>query len=141
MKYRMSNSEVTMVLNALAQKFGVTVNWNSETLIPYMQQLCDKCVKYELTKNIKFLMFGIILIIAGLWVIKMLMKDIANDPDEEILPAEVWGLLAVFALISSVLGAVLVGCGLLNVVTCLTFPEKVTIKELQYIYSEIQNFK
>lgn len=32
----MLNSEVTMVLNALAQKFGVTVNWNSETLIPYM---------------------------------------------------------------------------------------------------------
>lgn len=47
----MSNSEVNMVLNALAQKFGVTVNWNSETLIPYMQQLCDKCVKYELTKK------------------------------------------------------------------------------------------
>lgn len=86
-------------------------------------------------------MFGIICIITGLGVIKMLMKDIANDPDEEILPAEVCGLLTVFALISSVLGVVLVGCGLLNVVTCLTFPEKVTIKELQYIYSEIQNFK
>lgn len=137
----MSNSEVTMVLNALAQKFGVTVNWNSETLIPYMQQLCDKCVKYELTKNIIFLMFGIILILTSSVVIKLLMKDIANDPDEEILPAEVWCLLAVLALIFLVVGGVLVVFGLINVVTCLTFPEKVTIKELQYIYSEIQNFK
>ena len=34
------SDEVVKILDALADKFGIAINWTSANVIPYLQQLC-----------------------------------------------------------------------------------------------------
>ena len=35
------SDEVIKVIDALAERFGIVIDWSSENVIPYLQQLCD----------------------------------------------------------------------------------------------------
>ena len=43
----MSN-EVIKVLDAFSQKFGIAINWTSENIMPYLQQLGEKTSCFSL---------------------------------------------------------------------------------------------
>ena len=45
------SEEIIKVLDALAEKFGVAVDWTSANVIPYLEQLCSKCVNYEIATS------------------------------------------------------------------------------------------
>lgn len=38
------SEEVIKILDALAEKFGLAIDWTSANVLPYLQQLCDKYV-------------------------------------------------------------------------------------------------
>ena len=40
----MVSDEIIKVLDAFANKIGVTVNWTQDNILPYMQKLCGKYV-------------------------------------------------------------------------------------------------
>lgn len=46
------SDEVIKVIDALAERFGIVIDWSSENVIPYLQQLCDKYITYEIITSI-----------------------------------------------------------------------------------------
>lgn len=55
------SEEIIKVLDALAEKFGLAVDWTSANVIPYLEQLCGKYVNYEIVTSVIWLLFGIVL--------------------------------------------------------------------------------
>lgn len=45
------SEEVIKILDALAEKFGLAIDWTSANVLPYLQQLCGKYVTYEIGKG------------------------------------------------------------------------------------------
>ena len=133
------SEEVIKILDALAEKFGLAIDWTSANVLPYLQQLCGKYVTYEIATSVVWMLIGICLLFVCKYVIekakycwKKYEEDRHTDYD---FRAIVLGALAGCAI---VVGIVVILYNTFDIVTCITFPEKIIIEELQSVYSSLK---
>lgn len=134
------SEEIIKVLNALAEKFGLAIDWTSVNVIPYLNQLCDKYVNYEIATSIVWMILGLLLYVAGIICYKILYKNkdlgvehYAYSPDDAFLRGLMYS--CVFTIL--VISLAVVISQIFDIVTCMTFPEKIIIDELKSIYTNM----
>ena len=135
------SEEIIKVLDELADKFGLAVDWTSANVVPYLEQLCGKYVNYEIATSVVWIMLGLLFFIVGIICYKIVYKH--KD----------WGVtyyktmsddyfgrgLIYFGVISIfVVASLMVITQIFDIVTCFTFPEKIIIDELKSIYTSIK---
>lgn len=49
------SEEIITILDYLCQKFGVVVDWTSENVMPYLQDLAARYIKYEMFSSIAWM--------------------------------------------------------------------------------------
>lgn len=64
------SDEIIKVLEYLCGKLGVTVDWTSENIMPYIQTLCQKLVNWEIATSIAWIVIAIIAIIVSACLLK-----------------------------------------------------------------------
>ena len=118
-------TQIIEVIDALCQKFGIAIDWTSDNILPYVEDLVKNAVRYELYTS---LLYSIILAIGmAIFIVFVrhiwgwLKKDEPAD-DESIGLA---GTSFVIFLICAIICFVLLLSQLVDIVTCFTFPEKV----------------
>ena len=131
------SEEIIKVLDALAEKFGVAVDWTSANVIPYLEQLCGKCVNYEIATSVVWLLLGIGFLFLAKWLLKK-TKYFYNEADDQ---EDNYGYGCIFTGIGCGI-AIMIGLTMIitqtfDIVTCITFPEKIIIDELKMIYSNM----
>ena len=52
----MSN-EIIKVLDTICDKFGLVIDWTSQNVTPYVEQLCEHIVQYELVSSAIYTVF------------------------------------------------------------------------------------
>lgn len=128
------SNEIIKVIDALAEKFGVAVDWTSENVIPYLEQLCDKYINYEIATSVVWIVFGVFLISSCEWGLKIAQYCEAESEEDEWSDLD---LIAVFVgvgtIIAVVSGIAVVITQLFDIVTCLTFPEKIILDEVKSV--------
>lgn len=131
------SEEIIKVLDALAEKFGLAVDWTSANVIPYLEQLCGKYVNYEIATSVVWLLLGIICLFTAKYGFKLTKNFIKKY--EEIKGYnynDVWAVLSGIATgVLIIIGIVVPICQMFDIVTCFTFPEKIIIEELKRIYA------
>lgn len=132
--------EVIKILDALAEKFGLAIDWTSANVLPYLQQLCGKYVTYEITTSVVWILIGICLLFVGKYLIKktkQYWKKYEEDiySDYNVVIAVMFGILTGCVIVG---GIVVILCQTFDIVTCITFPEKIIIEELQSVYSSLK---
>lgn len=70
----MSN-EIIKVLNALGERFGIAINWTSVNIIPYLEQLINKYVNYEIATSIIWIIINHIMFICSCVFLTILCKN------------------------------------------------------------------
>jgi hypothetical protein len=133
------SEEIIKVLDALGEKFGIAINWTSENVMPYLQQLCSKYITYEIVTCVVWLLIGIFLLFIGKYLIekakqywkKYEEEGVYSDFDTAVI---IFGILAGSAII---VGIIVILCQTIDIVTCLTFPEKMLIEKMQSIYKTL----
>ena len=82
--------EIIKVIDALSQKFGVVIDWSSQNVTPYIQNLMERFIKYQNIKAIMWIIISLIFIIVPSIVmvktIKWYKKGNYNDYDDESVP-------------------------------------------------------
>ena len=48
--------EIIKVLNDLSERLGIAVDWTSQNVLPYLQELCDKYISYEIWTSIVYIL-------------------------------------------------------------------------------------
>ena len=133
------SDEIIKVLDALAEKFGMVIDWTSQNVIPYLEQLCGKYINYEIATSVVWFIFGIICLFVGKWAIGK--AKYCNKRYHETKGYNCWDVASVFVGIGAgiaILTGIIVGmCQVFDVVTCLTFPEKIILDELKSIYTSM----
>lgn len=133
------SEEIIKVLDALAEKFGLAVDWTSANVIPYLEQLCGKYVNYEIATSVVWLILGIILMLVGKFGIKK-TKYCYNKYKENVYSD--WDVGSIFAGIGTgvalLTGVIVIICQVFDIVTCFTFPEKIILDELMSIYRNMR---
>lgn len=134
------SEEVIKILDALAEKFGLAIDWTSANVLPYLQQLCGKYVTYEIATSVVWILIGICLLFVGKYVIekaKYCWKKYKEDYwySDYDFGAIVLGILAGCVIVG---GIIVILCQIFDIVTCIVFPEKIIIEELQSVYSSLK---
>lgn len=114
------SDEIIKVLEYLCTKIGITIDWTSSNVLPYVEQLCTKFVKWEIGTSITWI--GIFIVTT---IIALIFSKVVD-----------WGGLekGIFWCIVGVTIGV-IGSQVFDIVECYTFPEKVIYDYIQLYLS------
>lgn len=131
------SEEVIKILDNLAERFGIAVDWTSTNIIPYLQQLSGKCVKYEMATSVMWLVIGAITLLIAIFLGRYLYKNLYKLEEEE-YDCDAYLVLVVIFLSLIVAGIIITITQTLDIIACYTFPEKIVIEELLQISSSLK---
>ena len=121
------SNQIIQVLDALCDKFGLAIDWGAQNVLPYTQELAEKMVSYELWTSVMWIVIlSIIMILCAIFM-KQAYK---NSKDEIFLDDFDAGLCMCFGL-TFMLCAVGAVWQSMDIITCLTFPEKIVFEMMQ----------
>lgn len=112
------SDEIIKILEYLCSKIGITIDWTNNNVLPYIEQLCEKFIQWEIGTSIGWI---IIMILAT--IIAFIFSKVANlDGFEEFC---FWCIVIIAFFVIS--------CQAFDIIECHTFPEKA-------IYDYIQSY-
>lgn len=119
------SDEIVKILDDLGQRFGIVIDWSSENLMPYLQDLVGRFTSYEIATSIMWLIVGLIFLLAGVIFSFKIVKSKNSDIHALIL----------FSVILAVIGIVMIMCQISDIITCCAIPEKMILEYIQYLSS------
>ena len=112
------SDEIIKVLEYMCDKVGVTIDWTSNNILPYVQQLGGKFIRWEIGTSISWIVISIISVVVAFLIIKFADMD---------------GLESLIFATVIILATIIIGCQIFDIIECYTFPEKA-------IYDYIQKY-
>lgn len=124
------SDQIIKVLDEIGKRFGLAIDWTQSNIVPYVQQLGQKIVNYELWTSVVWIVLSLILLIISLIFFKKSMKGYKdNDGSEE------WFVACLMCIIGIIFPIIVIVVQTFDIVTCLTLPEKVIMEFVkQYIH-------
>lgn len=112
------SSEVIEILDYLGDKLGIAIDWTSENIIPYLQQLLNKFVYWEFCTSIAWIaIMALFIILIFIIMSRKGVKEVNKDVWDEHL----WILAGVVILIL----CSVICSQIFDIIKCQVFPEKV----------------
>lgn len=119
------SDEIIKILDDLGQKFGIAIDWSSQNVMPYLQDLMGRYIKYETMTSIMWLLMGVLLVLLGIAVAYKGFKS--GDPDS--------GAIAVIFVPIAIVGVIIIICQCNDIITANTIPEKMIFEYLNSLLS------
>ena len=121
------SEQIIQVIDALCEKFGIAINWTSENIIPYIEVLCGKLIKYEISTSIVWMVIMILISIGSIVATKKLTPTFKKGLEEQDTYDMGWSVGTGFAITGLVIlnltTIIVVGTQIMDIIKCLTFPE------------------
>ena len=110
------SSEIIEVLDYLGEKFGIAIDWTSNNVLPYLQTLADKFIKWEISTSIVWIIIAAFVMVA--MIVLMNVKGVRE------INEETDGMLWI-PIIALILASFMIICvQIFDIVECNLFPEK-----------------
>ena len=122
------SQEIITVLDYLCKKFGIVIDWTSESVIPYLEDLAARYIQFEVQSSIMGIASTVVIVILlGLiWAVSgAVTKLTMNDVAECICYASLIGFWITFVvcITLSIVNAY-------HIIECYTIPERVILDYL-----------
>ena len=120
------SDEIIKVLDDLARRMGVAIDWASENAVPYVMELCGKLVKYELYTSMAMFFASILALGVLCFVTYKAAKIECSYLDiifDDMILFTTWVVFGV-AILAVWFTQVP------DIIACLTFPEMIVVRYL-----------
>lgn len=118
----MTFSEQTIkILDYICEKFGIAIDWTSETIWPTIQTLAAKYISWEIASSIIWIIIWAIAMIICLLVIKWISRYVKDNEHGIWDDPQIAGV--VFSYIFMVVFGVAACSQVFDIVKCIVFPE------------------
>lgn len=117
-----ASEQIIQVLDELCKRFGIVVDWSKDNIIPYLEELTRKIVLYELWTSVVWILLSVI---AGYFTVRLIKWSFDGLKTHDWTCNDryiIGSIVSAFFVITIIIVFVI---NLMDVVTCLTFPEKV----------------
>lgn len=84
----MMSNEIIKILDDLAKRFGIAIDWTAENVLPYLKELFSRVVKYEIVQSIILMGVACLMlmgIMIAIWKIFDLKKKCEKTHKENML--------------------------------------------------------
>ena len=110
------------IMDALAEKVGIIIDWTSKNIVPYMENLVERFIKYETYTSLIWLILGaIILAICIIALIAAFKDDIDTG-----------GIASLILFIPILVGIAMVVNQTIDIVEVNNIPEKTIMEFIKY---------
>ena len=110
------SSEIIEVLDYLGEKFGIAIDWTSNNVLPYLQTLIDKFIKWEISTSIVWIVIAAFVIVAMIVLINLKGFREINE--------ETYGMLWISIIVLIIVSFIVICIQIFDIVECNMFPEK-----------------
>ena len=110
------SSEIIEVLDYLGEKLGIAIDWTSNNVLPYLQTLIDKFIKWEISTSIVWIAIAAFVIVAMIVLINLKGFREINE--------ETYGMLWISIIVLIIVSFIVICIQIFDIVECNMFPEK-----------------
>ena len=128
------SEEIIKILDDLGERFGIAIDWTSQNVLPYLQDLINRFIKYDIAINILLIILGIIFLIITIIAIRKIKKDSKEISCYELLDEGMPQFLII--CISIIIMLYTFSTGPTKIIQDIYLPEK---SIYEYIKSEVQD--
>ena len=133
------SKEIIDILNYLCNKFGIAIDWTSDNVMPYLKNLCERYISYEIFSSIVWMaIFPIIAIIVAipLSILHKKAKEVkwSDCYASTILAIILWVLFITMIVVS----ICVISTSVFDIIECYTLPEKVIFEYLQSLMNSVK---
>ena len=114
------SDQIIEVLDYIGEKLGVSIDWTSENVLPYIQILCDKYINWEIATSIIWIVIGVACVILSLILIIKFWDDDFGG---------------IFFVILGI-GITIIFYQVFDIIRCIYFPE---LQVFQYVQSLLKS--
>lgn len=111
------SEQVIDILEYLADKIGITIDWTSNNVLPYLEELCRKFIEWQIYTSIAWIVLAV--------VTAIIVFIIAKVEDE------LW-----FFWIALAIAIIIIGVQSFDIIEAITFPEKAIYEYIQFNYDQ-----
>lgn len=111
------SNEIIQVLEYLAEKIGITIDWTNNNVLPYVEQICKKFIEWEYSTSLVWIITAV-----SVLVIALLFAIFARD-----FEGFQWFVFCAVLVISIIVICVQI----FDMVECRVFPEKTIYDYIQ----------
>lgn len=104
------SDEIIKVLEYLCDKIGVTIDWTTDNILPYVEQLGAHLVSWEINTSITWIVLAVIAVVLAFIFAKVCDLD---------------GFEAFIFWCTVLIAIIVIGYQAFDIIKCCTFPEKV----------------
>lgn len=124
------SEEIIKVLDNLAQKFGIAIDWTNQNILPYLQDLMGRYISLQNSYAIVWIVISIIMIIGSIILISKCIKATKKryNTDED---AIAWGILLSIIIIT--IFVVVLFCNIFGLLQNIFTPEITILNYLKTI--------
>lgn len=148
----MNSNQVIEILNEICNKLGIAVDWTSENILPQVKIVCEKYIRYIIVQKSIMCGWGFLFVCIGIAYSIILLKQYRRcktTGKENFLFGyfKNWSsgksiefqpniyILNIVIIIIAIVGIILLGVGLSELIKCLVAPEMVVIDYLKNMIS------
>lgn len=119
------SEQIIQVLDALCAKFGIVIDWTATNVMPQLEVLCGKFIRFEIWTSVFWMVFVTVLL-AACWTVFGSTYKGAKECfyDEEYLVTWVNATSGVVGTIAILVFVVVLGVQTYEIIEAVTFPEK-----------------
>lgn len=122
------SEEIIKVLDNLAQKFGIAIDWTSQNIMPYLQDLMSRYIQYKNSISTIWIVIATILIITSIICIIKLIKWTKKD---KYYDDEAFGAGMFLSILILVIALAILGRNIMDIMQNTYIPEMVILNELK----------
>lgn len=124
------SEQIIDVLEYLGEKFGIVIDWSSDTVLPAIQTLCGKYIRWEIATSIAWIAIGVVFLIVGFIILPKAIaavKRYQEDYDED------WRLYVsiIATAFCFLIGVLTIGTQTFDIIKCYAFPELQVFEYIQ----------
>lgn len=127
------SEEIIKVLDDLGDRFGIAIDWTSENVLPYLQNLMDRFITYNIVMDILYIVICAIIIVGTIIGIPKISRYAKEKMEED--PISDWGcgviVINVFWVVASIFSTIFLLMSVADIIRCVTIPEIVVFNYLQ----------
>ena len=132
------SNQIIEVLDHIGNKFGIAIDWSSENILPMVQTLCEKYIRWEICSSVFYI--AALIVLLGGYALFVKIYDKLADPDDKwdfdynMIPV----VIVAVGIILTIAAVVIIGPEAEEIIKCCTFPE---MKMIEYVSTLIENMK
>ena len=139
------SNQIIQTLEYLFEKFGIAVNWSTETVLPAVQELMSRYAKYVIIRTCVWVTVYLLILLIIALIYKRVFADYGNIERAESTPfwcvqyggkwimSDTLEVISCFSVIFGIAAIVGIICSAINIASWVCIPEVEFAKEVSHL--------